>query len=398
MENAPLAGTLVVVNRFFGEEQVPTGRMAADLARLARSTGLEVEAVVAGVPYGGENAASAAQSGGIAYHTPPLLLRWRARLASWFGYWVWFPFWMYSNRARVDYWLVLTDPPFIPFWFGLLGASIPSRARVVWWTMDLYPHALVAAGWVKEGSWALRVLNWVNRIGLRRLDAVVCLSAEQRGSLRRSHGPGALGHVAIIPPWDLRPQAEWRQPTPLAEEMGWVGKRVVLYAGNLGQAHDVGALVRAAKLLDDRADRSWVFVFAVRGVRVAGLKMAAQGLSSVAIYDYFPVDRSGELLASARVHVVSLLPEWLGVLVPSKLAGATRTGRPVLYLGPPVGASEATAAGRMRSLPVSASGEEVLAALEALNRVPDLQPQELVAEQEELAHSLLATVLGPDRA
>ena len=38
-------------------------------------------------------------------------------------------------------------------------------------------------------------------------------------------------------------------------------------------------------------------------------------------------------LASADVHLVSLRPEWTGLVVPSKFFGALAAGRPVLFAG-----------------------------------------------------------------
>jgi hypothetical protein len=39
-------------------------------------------------------------------------------------------------------------------------------------------------------------------------------------------------------------------------------------------------------------------------------------------------------LGAADVHLVSLQPEWAGIVVPSKFFGSLAVGRPVLYAGP----------------------------------------------------------------
>ena len=71
------------------------------------------------------------------------------------------------------------------------------------------------------------------------------------------------------------------------------------------------------------------------------------------------------LLASARVHLITMSPEWEGVVVPSKLYGCIRTGRPVLFIGPENAdtAREIRAHDRGMVLPPGASGEKVAAVI-----------------------------------
>jgi glycosyltransferase involved in cell wall biosynthesis len=202
--------------------------------------------------------------------------------------------------------------------------------------MDLYPEALFAAGRVARDGLAGQLLRFVNELGIRRVDLVVSLSVLQLATVEGYSAFTDLHRSTVIPPWDVRRnQRVQEDENRLAHEMSWVGKRIVLYAGNLGEAHDVTDLVAAARLLRERGDQTWRFVFAVRGSRTGTLIRAAEDLPNVEIHDYFPPDRTEELLSAADVHVVSIRPEWASVLVPSKLYGAAATGSPVLFLGAP---------------------------------------------------------------
>jgi hypothetical protein len=71
------------------------------------------------------------------------------------------------------------------------------------------------------------------------------------------------------------------------------------------------------------------------------------------------------LLASARVHLITMSPGWEGIVVPSKLYGCIRTGRPVLFVGPENAdtAREIRAHDWGMALPPGANGEEVAAAI-----------------------------------
>ena len=65
-------------------------------------------------------------------------------------------------------------------------------------------------------------------------------------------------------------------------------------------------------------------------------------------------------------------PGWQGVVVPSKLYGCVRTGRPVLFIGPERAdtAIEIRKHGWGETLPAGSSGEAVAEAIERLGNAP----------------------------
>ncbi len=83
------------------------------------------------------------------------------------------------------------------------------------------------------------------------------------------------------------------------------------------------------------------------------------------ITGYASEEETPELLASARVHLITMSPGWEGIVVPSKLYGCIRTGRPVLFIGPEDAdtALEIRAHGWGKVLPPGVRGEEVAAAI-----------------------------------
>lgn len=355
---------ILLINRFAGGNQVPTGRMLADLIRVLKQEGAHVTVFTGRGDYGGTFGPNSSHEADVVVR-PPRLGGDSARIVSWIWFWLCFPVWWLFARRRFDYVVVLTDPPFLPFWFGVIPRPKGLR-RVTWWTMDLYPEALVAAGRIRQGGFLHWVLKWLNQVGLRRIDSVASLSLAQLDAIDtyRAIDLAADGCSTVVPPWDLRPVA----PIPttenrLVDEMGWRGKRVALYAGNLGEAHDASAVVSAASHLAEVGDDSWLFVFAVRGSRKRALVDETRALKNVEVHDYFPEARTAELLSSATVHVVTLRDDWGHVLVPSKLFGALATGRPVLFLGPRRALGDVAG---VRVLEDGVSGKAVVAAMEEL--------------------------------
>jgi glycosyltransferase involved in cell wall biosynthesis len=103
----------------------------------------------------------------------------------------------------------------------------------------------------------------------------------------------------------------------------------VAYSGNLGRAHDCETPLAAARLLAGEPDV--VFSFTGGGYRFARLREA--GLANVQVRGYVPEDRLGESLAACDVHLVTLLPAFEGLIVPSKFYGAMAAGRAVIFVG-----------------------------------------------------------------
>src|SRR5579871_3860191 len=107
---------ILLVNRYFGSEQVPTGRMAGDLAEELLRRGHEVRAFTSSdsyvhsdphAPGRGEAAVTRLWTGG------------RKRLVSWVLFWL--QVCLRLPLARWDRCVVLTDPPFMVF------SALPAR-------------------------------------------------------------------------------------------------------------------------------------------------------------------------------------------------------------------------------------------------------------------------------
>ena len=113
-----------------------------------------------------------------------MLFRSSARLVQWPLFWVQAMF-----RLAFGGWtrcLILTDPPFM-----ILGTLVAKRRRgsakkCFWWTMDLYPEAMIAKGMIAAAGPTGRFLRWLNTAGLRRTDGVIALGGAQRDMARPS--------------------------------------------------------------------------------------------------------------------------------------------------------------------------------------------------------------------
>jgi glycosyltransferase involved in cell wall biosynthesis len=116
----------------------------------------------------------------------------------------------------------------------------------------------------------------------------------------------------------------------------------LLYSGNFGRAHSSDEFLALARCLQSA---NVGFCFSVRGNRVSALTAAVnEADSNIRLADFVPESDLETHLGSADILLVSLRPEWAGIVVPSKFFGALAVGRPVLFAGP----SESSIAGIIR--------------------------------------------------
>lgn len=156
------------------------------------------------------------------------------------------------------------------------------------------------------------------------------------------------------------------------ERFGWRGRKIALYAGNLGAGHLFNEFISAARWFHDQGRTDWIFAFVGRGSRRAALEQQTASVPNVRTLDYLPESEIADLLWSATVHLISMRPGWEGVIVPSKLYGALQTGAPILFVGPS-DADTAVEISRLncgRCLAAGASGAAVAGALDELAAQP----------------------------
>jgi hypothetical protein len=399
---------ILIVNRFFGGAQIPTGRMAEDVARVLVECGHEVTALASTGTYSGAEKQPQHGTWSIEHGVGGMRLeqvhvpKWMPRALAW----LWFTWQARKRIPRMDWdvCVLMTDPPLLPLLAPRAARpkdEEPKRSvdsgrrsrgqtkrrrdektdrRVAVWMMDLYPEALAASGRLSETNPIYRWYFNKRQRALGKCDLLIFLGETQKALVEKREGEKVErcevvgGQEAdgtrqtktmVVPPWDDRGNIA------LATEESL--RNLALYAGNLGEAHCFEEILAAAPFLP--AD--WRIRFAVRGAKSAGLKAAANELKSprnqeakrlgaeVEVTGYASEEETPRLLASARVHLITMSPGWEGIVVPSKLYGCIRTGRPVLFVGP----ENADTAREIRAndwggvLPPGASGELVAAAI-----------------------------------
>jgi colanic acid biosynthesis glycosyl transferase WcaI len=233
--------------------------------------------------------------------------------------------WQVWKLGKVDAVVSMTDPP-------LQVAAVTMAAcragRKIHWAQDVYPELAEELGVIRRGGFLARVLRAVSNWALRRQDDVVAVGRCMRERLVR-RGVDA-GKIEVIPNWSSVGAVSEEEVRAMREKLGWNGKFIALYSGNIGLAHDFETLVGAAKLLEGAGVQ---MVFAGEGPRREEVRHATEGMAHVS---FLPPQAKGDLsafLAAADVHLVSVRAGLEGLVVPSKAYGIVAVERPIFYVG-----------------------------------------------------------------
>jgi glycosyltransferase involved in cell wall biosynthesis len=237
--------------------------------------------------------------------------------------------------------LVLTSPPMISSLAAALrwvDAKIGRRApKLVCHVMDLYPDAAIASGFLREGSLPERLLTAITARTLASADAVIALGRDMRKRILDRCGRRVdPARVHVVTPWaegdQLNPVG--RRANPMARSLGLEDVFTVVYSGNLGVAHDLDTIARAIELTRDDGRLCWLFIGG--GNRFDDLRRMVdeRRWPHVRILPFQPREHLNASLNLADVHLVSQLPAFTGVVVPSKLFGILAVGKPVILVGP----------------------------------------------------------------
>jgi len=204
------------------------------------------------------------------------------------------------------------------------------RIPLVYDIQDLWPDTLNATGMVNSRFLLGLVDRWCRRV-YRAASKIVVLSPGLKEVLVRRSVPEEK--IEVIYNWcDEGKIPKTPKNESLAKELGFSGRFNVLFAGTMGKAQALEALLDAAGRIEGRI-REVRFVFVGGGIEVDRLQKIARErrLTNVLFLPRRPVSEIGEILNLADVLIVHLKDDPLfRITIPSKIQAYLAVGRPIL--------------------------------------------------------------------
>lgn len=217
-----------------------------------------------------------------------------------------------------------------PLTVGLSAILIRALRRIpiVYDVQDLWPDTLAATGMLRNQP-ALKIVGVVCRIVYRFVDEIAVLSEGFKDTLVARGVPDSK--VTVIRNWAIEASLRASDAdAPFVTDDS--GSFNVVYAGNLGKAQGLEAVVDAAEILQHSTPRVRL-LFVGDGLERVRLQLLVKHkhLNNVLFFDPVPATEIGSWLSSADALLVHLVDDPLfKITIPSKTQAYLFIGRPVV--------------------------------------------------------------------
>lgn len=213
-----------------------------------------------------------------------------------------------------------------PLSLGIAGWMAAKRRGVpfVFNIQDVFPDVAIETGTISNER-VIEAAKRLERFVYDKSDVVTVLSEE----MQRNVASKTSSATSIIPNFvDISTFEPQPKENAYRREYDLVGKRVVMYCGNVGFSQSIELLADAAREMADVEDL--VFVVNGGGSAIGEVRKRAEGLENFRVIPYQPVERVPEVLAAADIHVIPLRKGLAWSSVPSKLYKILAVERPVI--------------------------------------------------------------------
>lgn len=225
------------------------------------------------------------------------------------------------------------DVAFIDSTPPIQGLKLPvvklfRKKPFVYDAQDLFPETLSGTGLANQGGLLWKFGMWVSNVTFRNSDKIIAISNDIKNSMVARGVPAEK--IEVVYNWvdEKAVQPVAKEDNPLFEEFGLSrDKFTIVYAGNLGNAQNIGIVLDGAKELPD-------VQFAVFGS--GGLedeirkRIATENLVNVHLNPLQPLERVSYVYSLGDACIVSCKEGLGGSAMPSKSWSIMSCGRPVV--------------------------------------------------------------------
>lgn len=241
---------------------------------------------------------------------------------------------LFCEMAQLHYMLWKKyDVAFIDSTPPIQGLKLPivrlfRRKPIVYNAQDLFPETLSGTGLANQDGLLWKIGMWVSNVTFKHSDKIIAISQDIKRSMVTRGVPA--DKIDVVYNWvdekKVHPIA--KEGNPLYEEFGLSrNKFTIVYAGNLGNAQNIGIVLDGAKELPDVQ----FAVFGTGGLeKEVRSRIEIEGLTNVHLNPLQPVERVSYVYSLGDACVVSCKEGLGGSAMPSKSWSIMSCGRPVI--------------------------------------------------------------------
>lgn len=225
------------------------------------------------------------------------------------------------------------DVAFIDSTPPIQGLKLPivrlfRKKPVVYNAQDLFPETLSGTGLARSGGLLWKIGLWVSNVTFKNSDKIIAISNDIKKSMVSRGVP--TEKIDVVYNWvdEKAVQPVTKEENHLFEEFGLSrDKFTVVYAGNLGNAQNIGIVLDGAKALPEVQ----FAVFGTGGLeKEICFRIEKEGLINVHLNPLQPVERVSYVYSLGDACIVSCKEGLGGSAMPSKSWSIMSCGRPVI--------------------------------------------------------------------
>ena len=236
------------------------------------------------------------------------------------------------NTQAIDAIFCGSTPPTQGLMAGFLKNKMQKKyghkISFVYNLQDVFPDSLVGTGLAKKGGILWRIGRKIEDRTYKNADKIIVISQDFKRNLLAKGVPEEKIEVIYnwVDPGTIKPIA--KEENPLFDEFGLPhDKFTIVYAGNLGNAQNVGIILDAAQLVP----HVQFVIFGSGGVEEdIRSRIEREGLSNVSLLPLQPVERVSQVYSMGDICVVSCKAGLGGSAMPSKTWSILSCARPVI--------------------------------------------------------------------
>lgn len=224
-----------------------------------------------------------------------------------------------------------------PFFIGVCAKKLSKRQNIpmIFWTLDLWPESLISAGGFKNKLLINQQTRMVSKvyeqcskilIGSKGFENSICEKGDFNDKL------------VYFPNWAEDVKGECPADFDIKAIEPFASKKeddfILLFAGNLGEAQNLDAIIETAYLLKDEKRIKFVFVGDGRRKEHLETIVKERALKNTVFFTgRFPITTMPVFMQNADVLLFSLKDEpCFNLTVPSKVQFYMSQGKPVLAM------------------------------------------------------------------
>jgi colanic acid biosynthesis glycosyl transferase WcaI len=217
-----------------------------------------------------------------------------------------------------------------PITVGIPAAILSKikKAPLAFWVLDLWPHTLHAVGIVQSKI----ILNLIGNLVKFIYSQCDLILAQSRSFIThiRQYAPASVP-VEYFPNW-AESVFDHFPAVPAPEITKKTSEFIVMFAGNLGEAQDFPAILKAAELLKSNKNIRWIILGDGRMKEWIAEQILARELQEqVELLGSHPLDRMPSFFMHADVLLVTLKDEPIfAMTIPGKLQSYLASGIPII--------------------------------------------------------------------